>query len=104
MILTLLEISQLQGIMERIKSTFKRRHVRLQVKRSTDARGKPLRFELRRILAGDIEYSAVHPTKNFDYRTAEATFEVAAGGKTLYPHTVLSHQGGHAKQSRIRMN
>jgi len=67
-------------------------------------RGKPLRFELRRIWTGDIEYSATHPTKNFDYRTAEATFEVAAGQKTLYPHTVLSHQGGHAKQSRIRMN
>ncbi|MEE8104614.1 MAG: hypothetical protein V3T86_03670 [Planctomycetota bacterium] len=67
-------------------------------------RGKPLRFELRRIWAGDIEYSALHPTKNFDYRTAEATFEVAAGQKTLYPHLVLSHLGGHAKQSRIKMN
>lgn len=64
-------------------------------------RGKPIRFELRRVWPGDVDYSSEMATKRFDYQTAEATFTVPAHGKVLYPAIVVRHLGNHARQNRL---
>ena len=66
-------------------------------------RSKPIKFELRRIWDGDVDYESDTPTKLFDYRTAEVTLDVPALGKVVYPATVLLHQGVNAKQQRINL-
>ena len=64
-------------------------------------RAKPITFELRRQWDGHVDYASQIATTLFDYRTAEAKFTVDGGKKKEYPATVVVHQGGNAKQSRI---
>ena len=64
-------------------------------------RTKPIRFELRRIWPGHVEYSSETTTTLFDYRTTETTFDIPARGKTLYPATVITRHGTRCKQNRI---
>lgn len=66
-------------------------------------RDKPIKFELRRMWHGDVEYSSEMETKLFDYRTIEATFTVPAGDKIEYPAAVTTHMGSRAKKSRIML-
>ncbi|MHC4162879.1 MAG: hypothetical protein ACYSUM_12180 [Planctomycetota bacterium] len=66
-------------------------------------RKKPIRFELRRVWDGDVDYTAEMKTKLFDYRTIEATFEVGARSKLAYPCAVVTHQGKNRTQNRIRL-
>jgi len=66
-------------------------------------RTKPIRFELRRQWTGHVDYSSEMVTKQFDYHTVEATFDVDACGKVLYPCTVVTHNGTRKKQERIEL-
>jgi len=66
-------------------------------------RDKPLRLELRRVYAGDVDFASEHPTETLDYQTIEAAFTVPAGGKKDYPHTVVIHHGTNAKQKRVHI-
>jgi hypothetical protein len=66
-------------------------------------RTKPIRFELRRQWGGHVDYSTEIKTKLFDYRTIEATFDVPARGKELYPCMVVTHNGVNKKQERIEL-
>jgi len=66
-------------------------------------RAKPITFELHRIWAGDVELESEVATKLFDYRTAEATFEVGARDKFVYPCTIVTRHGRNTKQNRIRL-
>jgi len=66
-------------------------------------RDKPLKLQLRRVYAGDVDFASEHPTGTFDYQTIEATFTVPAGGKKDYPHTVVIHHGTNAKQKRVQI-
>ena len=66
-------------------------------------RTKPIKLELRRQWDGDVDYESDVATKLFDYRTIEATVEIAARGKSLYPCTVTTHNGANQKQSRINL-
>jgi hypothetical protein len=66
-------------------------------------RTKPIAFELRLLIGGDVEYTSEVETTLFDYRTTETKLPVAARGKREYPCTVLIHHGSNAKQNRIRL-
>ena len=66
-------------------------------------RGEPIRFELRRIWNGHVDYTSEIDTKKFDYRTVEATFSVDARGRFLYPCIVTTHKGKNARQNRIEL-
>jgi len=66
-------------------------------------RKKPIRFELRRIWEGDVDYTSELETSLFDYRTIETTLEIGARSKLAYPCLVVTHQGKNRKQSRIRL-
>ena len=64
-------------------------------------RGKPIRFELRRIFDGDIEFSSEDSATLSDYRTVETTFAVAAHKRRPHPYTLLAHQAANRKQARV---
>jgi hypothetical protein len=64
-------------------------------------REKPIAFELRLMLNGDVEYTSEVQTTLFDYRTTETKLSVLARAKKEYPCTVLTHQGTNGKQQRI---
>ena len=64
-------------------------------------RDKPIAFELRLQLGGDVEYTSEVATTLFDYHTTETKLSVGARGKREYPCTVLIHHGANAKQDRI---
>jgi len=66
-------------------------------------REKPIAFELRLQIAGDVEYTSEVKTTLFDYRTTETKLTAAARSKKEYPCTVLIHHGSNAKQSRIKL-
>ena len=66
-------------------------------------REKPIAFELRLQIGGDVEYTSEVKTTLFDYRTTETKLPVAARSKREYPCTVLIHQGSNAKQQRIKL-
>jgi hypothetical protein len=66
-------------------------------------REKPIAFELRLMLPGDVEYTSEVQTILFDYRTTETKLSVAPRAKKDYPCTVLTHQGTNAKQQRIQL-
>ena len=66
-------------------------------------RTKPIKFELRRIWYGDVELNTKMPTKLFDYRTAEATFDIKARSKQEYPVIVWYRHGTNVRQSRIKL-
>jgi len=62
---------------------------------------KPIKFELRRVWRGDVEYSSTMETTLFDYQTVEAAFTVPARGKVEYPAEVITRMGNKARKSRI---
>ena len=64
-------------------------------------RAKPIAFELRLQLNGDVEYTSEVKTTLFDYHTTETKLSVDARSKKEYPCTVLIHHGSNAKQKRI---
>ena len=66
-------------------------------------RDKPIAFELRLMIGGDVEYTSEVKTTLFDYRTTETKLSVAARAKREYPCTVLIHHGSNAKQNRIQL-
>ncbi|MHC4952968.1 MAG: hypothetical protein ACYTGZ_03700 [Planctomycetota bacterium] len=66
-------------------------------------RDKPITLELRRIWAGDVEYTSEIDTKLFDYRTIETTLAVGTRVSVEYPCVVLTHYGENKKQNRIRI-
>ena len=66
-------------------------------------RSKPITLELRRVYKGDVDFSSEIATGVFNFETVEAKFEVAAGGKDHYPHTVVIHHGKNAKQTRVKI-
>jgi len=66
-------------------------------------RTKPIKFELRRRWSGHVDYQSEVKTALFDYRTAQATFDVAARAKKQYPCTVILRMGTNSKQSRIHL-
>jgi hypothetical protein len=66
-------------------------------------REKPIAFELRLMLAGDVEYTSEVQTVLFDYRTTETKLSVGARAKKEYPCTTLIHQGTNAKQQRVQL-
>jgi hypothetical protein len=66
-------------------------------------REKPIAFELRLMIGGDVEYTSEVKTALFDYRTTETKLSVDARAKKEYPCTVLTHQGSNGKQQRIQL-
>ncbi len=64
-------------------------------------RAKPIKFELRQIWDGDVEYSADMPSTLFDYRTVETIFTVEPRSKKTLLSKTLIHMGNNSKQSRI---
>ena len=66
-------------------------------------REKPIAFELRLMIGGDVEYTSEVQTTLFDYRTTETKLSVDGRGKKEYPCTVLTHQGSNGKQQRIQL-
>ena len=66
-------------------------------------RTKPIKFELRRIWSGHVDYESEVKTTLFDYRTAQVAFAVAPRAKKQYPCTVVLHMGKNSKQSRIHL-
>ena len=71
--------------------------------RVRNARGEPIRFELRRVWPGDIEYTSEAETKLFDFHTTEATFRVSGRAHFDYPCAVLQHHGRNRTQERVRL-
>jgi hypothetical protein len=66
-------------------------------------RERPIAFELRLQLDGDVEYTSEVKTALFDYRTTETKLSAAARSRKEYPCTVLMHHGTNAKQQRVRL-
>jgi hypothetical protein len=64
-------------------------------------RGKPIRFEMRRVFGGDVEFSSEDAAKLSDYRTVETTFSIPAHKQHPHPYTLLQHQGANRKQDRV---
>ena len=66
-------------------------------------RKKPIRFELRRVWRGHVDYSSELRTKRFDYHTIEASFDVGARGEFFYPCVVVTHHGSNKRQERVEL-
>jgi hypothetical protein len=66
-------------------------------------RGKPIQFELRNRMNGDIQLRYELPTTSFDFNTIEAKFAVPAAGQTDYPYVATVHHGSNAKQNRVKL-
>ena len=66
-------------------------------------RTKPIRFELRLQIQGDVEFASDTKTTPFDYRTLEAKFDVPARDEAEYDYTLTIHNGRNAKQNRVRL-
>jgi len=64
---------------------------------------KPIRFELRRVWTGDVEYNSEITTSTFDFRTTEVTFDVENRASFRYPATVLTHHGRNSRENRVRI-
>jgi hypothetical protein len=65
-------------------------------------RAKPIAFELRLIINGDVDVTAVETT-SFDYRTIETKFDVQPRDETEYKFTATIHHGKNAKQNRVKL-
>jgi len=66
-------------------------------------RNKPIRFELRRVWRGDVDYSSEIKTRLFDYHTIETTVSVTPRGRVLYPAVLVTHQGKNKRQERVEL-
>ncbi len=63
---------------------------------------KPITFELRLLLKGDVELTAARTT-SFDYQTIETELQVEQRGTTDYPFAASIHLGANAKQNHVRL-
>jgi len=67
-------------------------------------RAKPIKMEVRHVLAGDVEFGMeAAEVKPFDYRTVEYTLSLAASTKQKYLSEGAFHLGRNEKQSRVRL-
>ncbi|GAB4154576.1 MAG: hypothetical protein Kow00107_04610 [Planctomycetota bacterium] len=66
-------------------------------------RAKPIKFELRRIFDGDVEYASDIKGSLFDYRTVETVFTVDPRSRKTLSSVVHYKHGDNAKQKRILM-
>ena len=66
-------------------------------------RAKAIRFELRQVWSGDVEFSAEDPTRLHDFQTTEATFDLQPRSRKPYPCNLLLRQGSHRTQERVLM-
>ena len=64
-------------------------------------RAKPIKFELRRIFDGDVDYSSDIKGTLFDYRTVETVFVVEPRAKKSLAASLLYRMGSLSKQNRI---
>ncbi len=64
-------------------------------------RAKPIKFELRRIYDGDVEYSADRQGTNFDFRTVETVFTVEPRSSVTLSSVLYYRLGANTKQSRV---
>jgi hypothetical protein len=66
-------------------------------------RAKPIAFELRLMMTGDVEVTPTAETTSFDYRTIETKFDVPSRGMSEYKFRSSIHHGTNAKQNRVRL-
>ncbi len=66
-------------------------------------RAKPIRFELRHRIGGDVEFHHGPRTTLFDFNTVEVIMDVPQLSKTDYPYSMVTRHGTQAKQNRIRL-
>ena len=69
-------------------------------------RAKPIRMEVRHVLAGDVEFTAAEPAGGltlYDFRTPEYTVTVPARTKMKVDSRGTFHLGKNAKQNRVRL-
>ncbi len=64
-------------------------------------RSKPIKFELRRVWQGDVEYSSDTKGGLFDYQTVETVFSIEGNTKKNINAEVTALQGRLAKQARV---
>ncbi len=66
-------------------------------------RGKPIRFELRTRIGGDVEMTYEKPTHSFDFNTVQTDLTVPASGLATYPYKLVIRHGANTKQNRVRL-
>jgi len=68
-------------------------------------RAKPIRIEIRHVLAGDVEFAAeaVGNLKLYDYRTPEYTMTIPSRKPTKWVTEGTFHLGKNTKQNRVRL-
>jgi len=67
-------------------------------------RAKPIKMEVRHVLAGDVEFSMQAPAlKLYDFHTPEYVLEVGAGQKQKWMSEGTFHLGQNQKQDRVRL-
>jgi len=68
-------------------------------------RAKPIKIEIRHVLAGDVEFSAeaVGDLKLYDYRTPEYTMTIPSRKPTKWVTEGTFHLGRNQKQNRVRL-
>jgi len=66
-------------------------------------REKPIVFELRVQMDGDVELTPESKTTSFDYRTVETKFTVPQGDSKDYKFSATTHSGTNAKQNRVQL-
>ena len=66
-------------------------------------RAKPIKMEIRHVLAGDVEFWMKAAPRLFDYQTVEYVVEVPAREKQKWTTEGLYHLGTSAGQDRVRL-
>jgi len=67
-------------------------------------RAKPIKMEVRHVLAGDVEFSMQAPAlKLYDFHTPEYALDVGAGQKQKWMSEGTFHLGRNQKQDRVRL-
>jgi hypothetical protein len=67
-------------------------------------RAKPIKMEVRHVLAGDVEFGITGvPVKLYDVHTPEYVLELAAGQKQKWMSEGTFHLGQNQKQDRVRL-
>lgn len=67
-------------------------------------RAKPITFELRLLLPGDVHFRTDQQASLFDFRTVQTEIQVDANDSRSLKYTVTTNNGANVKQSRIRLN
>jgi len=67
-------------------------------------RAKPIKMEIRHVLAGDVEFGITGvPVKLYDFHTPEYVLELGAGQKQKWMSEGTFHLGQNQKQDRVRL-